>query len=118
MTPPALKAAGWGVEEGSRIQREYQITQGRIEGHGRRGKAEIADYVLVHRNTKLAVVEAKAWDKPCAQRHRRRGGRLGETGRDWKGLLGLSEIPISTSGGGMINVMLEMLLPHLIQTKN
>jgi type I restriction enzyme R subunit len=56
---PALKAAGWGVVEGSRIQREYQITQGRIEGHGRRGKAEIADYLLVHRNTKLAVVEAK-----------------------------------------------------------
>jgi len=64
---PALKAAGWAVVEGSRIQREYQITQGRIEGHGRRGKAEIADYVLVHRNTKLAVVEAKAWDKPCTE---------------------------------------------------
>jgi type I restriction enzyme R subunit len=64
---PALKAAGWGVVEGSRIQREYQITQGRIEGHGRRGKAEIADYVLVRRNTKLAVVEAKAWDKPYSE---------------------------------------------------
>jgi len=64
---PALKAAGWAVVEGSRIQREYQITQGRIEGHGRRGKAEIADYVLVHRNTKLAVVEAKAWDKPYTE---------------------------------------------------
>jgi type I restriction enzyme R subunit len=45
---PALKAAGWGVVEGSLIQREHQITQGRIEGHGRRGKAEIADYVLVY----------------------------------------------------------------------
>lgn len=61
---PALKAAGWGVIEGSRIQREYSITPGRIEGHGKRGRAEIADYVLVHRNHKLAVVEAKAWDKP------------------------------------------------------
>ncbi len=60
---PALKAAGWGVVEGSRIAREYPITLGRIEGHGRRGKADIADYVLVYRNTKLAVVEAKAWDK-------------------------------------------------------
>ena len=44
---PALKAAGWGVVEGSRIRREYPITPGRIEGHGRRGKPLIADYVLV-----------------------------------------------------------------------
>ena len=29
---PALKAAGWGVVEGSRILREYPITPGRIEG--------------------------------------------------------------------------------------
>jgi len=57
---PALKAAGWGVVEGSKILREYRITEGRIEGRGRRGKADIADYVLVYRNTKLAVVEAKA----------------------------------------------------------
>ena len=35
---PALKAAGWGVVEGSRILREYPITPGRIEGHGRRSK--------------------------------------------------------------------------------
>ena len=61
---PALKAAGWGVVEGSRIAREYSIAPGRIEGLGRRGKALIADYVLVYRNRKLAVIEAKAWD--CA----------------------------------------------------
>jgi type I restriction enzyme R subunit len=30
-------------------------------GQGRRARAEIADYVLVYRNTKLAVVAAKAW---------------------------------------------------------
>ncbi len=57
---PALKAAGWGIIEGSRILREYRITAGRIEGCGRRSKADIADYVLVYRNTKLAVIEAKA----------------------------------------------------------
>jgi EcoEI R protein C-terminal len=45
---PALKASGWGVVEGSRILREHRITAGRIEGHGRRGKADIADYVLVY----------------------------------------------------------------------
>jgi len=35
---PALKAAGWGVVEGSKILREYPITPGRIEGHCRCGK--------------------------------------------------------------------------------
>jgi type I restriction enzyme R subunit len=64
---PALKAAGWGVAEGSRILREYHITTGRMEGLGRRSKAEIADYVLVYRNLKLAVVEAKAWDKALTE---------------------------------------------------
>ena len=59
---PALKAAGWGVVESSKILREYPITPGRIEGHGRRGKSLTADYVLVYRNRKLAVIEAKAWD--------------------------------------------------------
>jgi len=62
---PALRAAGWGVVEGSRILREKQceITPGRLLGGGKRAKAEIADYVLVYRNTKLATIEAKAWDK-------------------------------------------------------
>ena len=58
---PALKAAGWGVVEGSRVRREV-ITLGRIQGGGKRGKQDIADYVLEYRNRKLAVVEAKKWD--------------------------------------------------------
>jgi type I restriction enzyme R subunit len=40
---PALKAAGWGVVDGSRVLREHPITQGRLQGAGKRGKAEIAD---------------------------------------------------------------------------
>src|SRR3954468_16104735 len=64
---PALKAAGWGVAEGSRIRREYLITPGRIEGRGRRGKPLCADYVLEYRNTKLAVIEAKAWDEELTE---------------------------------------------------
>ena len=64
---PALKAAGWGVLEGSRVLREYPITLGRIEGLGRRAKPLIADYVLVYRNTKLAVIEAKAWDEALTE---------------------------------------------------
>ena len=64
---PALAAAGWGVVDGSKILREYPITPGRIEGSGRRGKALTADYVLVYRNRKLAVNEAKAWDKELTE---------------------------------------------------
>jgi type I restriction enzyme R subunit len=64
---PALKAAGWGVVEGSRIRREYPISPGRIEGHGKRGKPLTADYVLEYRNTKLAVNEAKAWDEELTE---------------------------------------------------
>jgi type I restriction enzyme R subunit len=64
---PALKDAGWGVVEGSRILREYPITLGRIEGQGRRGRALTADYVLVYRNHKLAAVEAKAWDEEITE---------------------------------------------------
>jgi len=60
---PALAAAGWGVVEGSKVRREV-ITLGRIQGSGKRGKQDIADYVLEYRNRKLAVVEAKKWDAP------------------------------------------------------
>ena len=63
---PALKAAGWGAE-GCRIRREYRITQGRIEGHGKHGKALKADIVLEYRNTKLAVVESKAEDEELTE---------------------------------------------------
>jgi type I restriction enzyme R subunit len=64
---PALKAAGWGVVEDSRIRREYLITLGRLEGHGRRGKPLCADYVLEYRNTKLGVLEAKALDQELTE---------------------------------------------------
>lgn len=62
---PALRAAGWGVVEGTKVLREHPITLGRLEGvGGRRRKGLAADYVLVYRNRKLAVIEAKAWDEP------------------------------------------------------
>ena len=57
---PKLKACGWGVVEGSKVLREYHITQGKIQTGGGRGKKEIADYVLVHKGIKLAIVEAKS----------------------------------------------------------
>src|SRR6266568_1796775 len=64
---PAPKAAGWGVFDGSRVRRDYMISPGRIEGHGRHGNPLRADYVLEYRNTKLAVIEAKAWDKALTE---------------------------------------------------
>jgi type I restriction enzyme, R subunit len=63
---PALAAAGWGVVDWSRIRREYPICPGRIEGK-KRGKGLTADYILVYRNVKLAVVEAKAWDEALTE---------------------------------------------------
>jgi type I restriction enzyme R subunit len=59
---PKLKACGWGVVEGSKILREYNITAGKIEVGGGRGKKLTADYVLVYKGIKLAVVEAKSDD--------------------------------------------------------
>jgi type I restriction enzyme R subunit len=60
---PALRAAGWGIVAGSRIRREV-IAPGRLVGNGRRGKSDIADYVLFYRGHKLAVIEAKKRDAP------------------------------------------------------
>ncbi|MEK7598030.1 MAG: DEAD/DEAH box helicase family protein [Patescibacteria group bacterium] len=56
---PKLKDSGWGEVEGSKILREYRITEGRILVGGTRSKPEIADYILVYKNQKLAVIEAK-----------------------------------------------------------
>lgn len=56
---PKLKESGWGVIVGSRILREFRISPGKIEIGGVPQKPEIADYVLVYKNRKLAVIEAK-----------------------------------------------------------
>ncbi|MHC1705757.1 MAG: EcoAI/FtnUII family type I restriction enzme subunit R [Tenuifilaceae bacterium] len=57
---PKLKSCGWGVVEGSKILREYHITAGRIQTGGVRAKKLTADYVLVYKGIKLAVIEAKS----------------------------------------------------------
>lgn len=57
---PNLREKGWGITPGSKILREYHITNGRIQTGGTRGKAVIADYVLVYNGCKLAVIEAKS----------------------------------------------------------
>ena len=95
---PALKAAGWGVVEGSKILREHPITPGRIEGHGKRGKALTADYVLVYRNRKLAVDEAKAWDKPLTE-------GVAQT-KDYAGKMGV-RFAYATNGQGIYAIDMQ-----------
>ncbi len=59
---PQLQASGWGVVAGTKVLRDYPITAGRIQTGSRRGKSLTADYVLVYRGRKLAVIEAKSSD--------------------------------------------------------
>ncbi|MCP1385806.1 EcoAI/FtnUII family type I restriction enzme subunit R [Runella salmonicolor] len=59
---PKLRACGWGVVEGSKVlrERQAQITNGKINVGGVRSKPMKADYILVYKGIKLAVVEAKS----------------------------------------------------------
>ena len=59
---PKLRDCGWGVVEGSKILREFNITAGKIQTGGVRSKKLTADYILVYKGIKLAVVEAKSVD--------------------------------------------------------
>ena len=59
---PKLKASGWGEVEGSKILREFRITDGKIQTGGTRGKPEIIDYVLQYKNRKIGTLEAKSID--------------------------------------------------------
>ena len=95
---PALRAAGWGVVEGSRIRREYQITLGRLEGSGKRAKALAADFVLEYRNTKLAVVEAKPWDAELTE-------GVGQA-KDYSGKM-MVRFAYSTNGKGIYGIDME-----------
>ena len=64
---PQLKNSGWGIVENSQILREertWKITDGKINVGGVRNKAEIADYILVYKNVKIAVIEAKKDELP------------------------------------------------------
>lgn len=57
---PQLKKAGWGDVAESRIQREYNINAGEIRAGGMRTGQLKADYILIYKNRKLAVIEAKS----------------------------------------------------------
>lgn len=58
---PALRAAGWGVVEGSDIfteQRAYIVTPGRIVTKTKRNPDKI-DYLLTYKGVKIGIIEAK-----------------------------------------------------------
>ena len=59
---PKLRDCGWGVVEGSKILREFNITAGKIQTGGVRSKKLTADYILVYKGIQFAVVEAKSVD--------------------------------------------------------
>jgi type I restriction enzyme R subunit len=56
---PQLKDAGWNVVDDSYITTEYYFTNGKISKTVK-NKPKKADYVLIYRNVKLAIVEAKS----------------------------------------------------------
>ena len=64
---PKLKEAGWGLVEGSKILREYIITIGKIQTGGGRAKPLIADYILIYKGIKLAIIEAKSNDQEVGE---------------------------------------------------
>jgi type I restriction enzyme R subunit len=57
---PKIAESGWGRVEGSKVLREFHITAGKIQTGGGRAKPQIADYILVYKGRKLAVIEAKS----------------------------------------------------------
>ena len=59
---PALRDAGWGIVEGSRLRLEFPITKGRLIGQNRRATPLFADYVLEYKNRRIGIVEAKKRD--------------------------------------------------------
>lgn len=64
---PKLAASGWGVVPGTRIRREYPITQGRLQSSGRRTRPLKADYILEYNGQKLAIIEAKKEALPVGE---------------------------------------------------
>lgn len=56
---PKLIECGWKTGDNVIVRREYPISKGKIIGMNARAPKLSADYVLIYKNVKLAVVEAK-----------------------------------------------------------
>ena len=63
---PKIKEAGWGDVKGSFVRREFKITNGEIKPGNIRAGIISADYVLIYKNRKLAVIEAKRDELPVS----------------------------------------------------
>ncbi len=63
---PKIKKAGWGDIDRSYVRAEFQITNGEIKPGGIRAGIIKADYVLIYKNRKLAVIEAKKDELPVS----------------------------------------------------
>lgn len=94
---PALKEAGWGVIDGSKVRREV-IAPGRLIGGGQRSESSVADYVLVYKGQKLAVIEAKRVDLSDTE-------GLGQAKRDATSLQ--ARFAYSTNGKGIYRVDMQ-----------
>ncbi len=57
---PQLKASGWGVKEETSIRGAFKINNGEIKPGRIRSSYDEADYVLIYKKRKIAVVEAKS----------------------------------------------------------
>ncbi len=57
---PKIKESGWRE---SNIVREYYFIDGRKLIGGKRGKQDFVDYLLTHKNTNLAIIEADTKNK-------------------------------------------------------
>ena len=64
---PKLKESGWGEIENSKIRAAYKINNGEIKPGRIRASYDEADYVLIYKNRKLAVVEAKPDESPVSE---------------------------------------------------
>ena len=63
---PKIRKVGWGDIEGSFVRREFKITNGEIKPGNIRAGVISADYVLIYKNRKLAVIEAKRDELPVS----------------------------------------------------
>ena len=64
---PKLKEVGWGKTDSSVVRKQFPITNGEIKPGNIKAGILKADYVLVYKNRKLAVIEAKRENLPVSE---------------------------------------------------
>lgn len=64
---PKLKEAGWNIVPTSRFTKNFAITPGEIRSDGERKHPKRADYILIYKGRKLAVIEAKPDDESVGE---------------------------------------------------